>query len=247
MTQNIERVVVDPALESPSRTSEPSYRGRAVKNPPQWWQRPWIIPLVLVIGAFFAYNLHRFWGKWEESQAPIPPHQGFDAYYPLLLTHMSFGAIAMITATLQVWPAIRRNRPTVHRVSGWLYVIAALVSGIAALSILRFAPPVGRIGIGLATVVWMGTAVIGFVLARLRRYALHRAYMLVSFVTLLSIIWGVVFVEIGLRLPVTIDMVYIGYLIEGSRWAGWVVNLLILQWWLYRTAGKPLDLPQHAR
>jgi hypothetical protein len=241
MTQDLTKLA-DPV----PRTTGGTVNHRAEPTPPEWWARPWILPLVLVVLVFFGYQLHRFWGRWEESKAPLPPHFGFSAYYPLLLTHMACGAIAMLTAILQVWPAVRRNNPVLHRYSGRLYVLASLGGGTAGLLILKFAPPIGRIGIGLATVVWMASSVIGWALARAKYYALHRVYMLVSFVTLLSVIWGVVFVEIGLRITDKIDLVYIGYLIEASRWLGWVINLLILQWWLVRTASKPLDLPQPA-
>jgi hypothetical protein len=196
----------------------------------------------MVIIWFLIYQVNQFWGNWGTSRAPVAPHPGFSAYFPLLAGHMIGGFTAMSCAVLQLWPWVRNNHPVIHRASGRIYVVAALVGGTCGLTILRFAPAVGRIGIFLATIMWMSTAVIGFFLAWRGKYVLHRRFMLYSFATLMSIVWGTVIVKIGLKLPITVDPTYINYLIEAARWVGWVINLVVVQWWLLRTMRRPLDL-----
>ena len=208
---------------------------------PSWWRRPWILPLLLVILGFLAYQVNRFWGVWGTSAAPVSPHGGYTLYFPLLGTHIICGFLAMFTAALQIWPRIRRNHPAVHRVSGRIYVLATLVGGTCALLIVRFAPPAGRIGVILATTLWMATAAAGFVQARRRNYVAHRQVMVYSFAALMSIVWGTVIVQIGLALPVTINAVYMNYLFEASRWVGFLIDLLVAQWWLLRTAKRPIE------
>jgi len=217
----------------------PSLDGQINKSP-LWWQRPWIIPLAVVVLAFLAYQVNRFWGVWGTSEAPVSPHGGFTLYFPLLGIHMLGGFTAMFAAMLQVWPRLRRNHPVVHRFSGRIYVVATLIAGTGALLIVRFAPPAGRIGVIVATIIWMTTAVAGFVLARRGNYVAHRAVMLYSFAALMSIVMGVVIVELGLALPVTVNTVYLNYLLESGRWGGLLVDLMIVQWWLLRTANKPI-------
>lgn len=233
MTQNVERID-DQRSRGPAgarwRTTEP-----------HWWARPWIIPLLAVIIWFLIYQVNQFWGVWGTSKAPVSPHPGFTAYFPLLGAHMTAGFVALACATLQVWPWVRDNHPAVHRASGRIYVLASLVGGSCGLAIVRFAPPSGRLGIILATVMWMSTSAIGFVLAWRGKYVLHRRFMLYSFATLLSIIWGTVIVKVGMAFPVKVDTVYLNYLIEASRWLGWVVDLVAVQWWLLRS-GQPTEL-----
>jgi uncharacterized membrane protein len=207
----------------------------------RWWRRPWIIPLLVVILAFLAYQVNRFWGVWDTSRAPVSPHGDYSFYFPLLGTHIVCGFTAMFTAAIQVWPRIRRDHPVVHRASGRIYVVVTLAGGTAALFILRFAPPVGRVGAIVETVLWMTTAALGFAQARRGNYVAHRQLMLYSFATLMSTVWGTVIAEVGLALPVPVDAVYLNYLFEAARWAGFLANLMIVQWWLLRTANRPIE------
>ncbi|GAA3071524.1 DUF2306 domain-containing protein [Streptosporangium carneum] len=230
MTQNAEQV----GTPAP-RDDGPVKQAQAVTTgaPPRWWRRPWIIPLVLVVAGFLIFQLSPFAGV-AESQAPIPPHDGFPLYYPLLIAHMALGTVAMIAVCLQVWPWLRLRHPAVHRVSGRLYVLGALPGAVIGLVIMPFAPPVGQIGVSMATILWFATTLAGFVAARRRRYALHRRYMLYSFALVMNNVWGIVIVNTGLA----VGDISINYLLEAARWVGWVVNLMLVQWWLYRTAGR---------
>lgn len=208
----------------------------------RWWARPWVIPLVMLAFAFLGYQLNQFWGNWDTPAAPVAPHAGFPHYFWFLAGHMTGGFIAMFTAVLQLWPWLRKNHPLVHRVSGRLYVVGTLLGGTCGLIIVRFAPPAGKVGITAAVIMWMVTTVIAWVLAMRGKYELHRRFMLYSFATLMSIVWGVPIVQIGLAMPTTISPTYINYLIEASRWTGWVADLLIVQWFLLRAARRPQAL-----
>ncbi|MGX7827319.1 DUF2306 domain-containing protein [Actinokineospora sp. 24-640] len=230
MTQNMERVNL-PVAEKPASGTPNGVRPRAEKP---LWRRPWIVPLWLVVVGYLAFQLSPFVGT-PEAQAPVPPHAGFPAYYPILITHMVFGTIALLTICLQLWPWLRQTRPALHRWSGRVYVVSTVVAGVLALIIVGFAPPVGQIGVSFATLVWMGTAVAGMWAARARKFARHRRYMLYSFAVAMNNVWGVVIVNIGLALPTPPD---INYLLEAARWVGWVVNLMLVQWWLNRTADR---------
>lgn len=204
--------------------------------PRRWWRRPWMIPLVLVVAGYLVYQVSPFAGL-DEGTAPTPPHQGFPAYYPLLMVHILCGILAMTTVCLQVWPWLRLHHPAVHRASGRVYVVAALIGGVIGLILVRFAPPVGQIGVSMATLTWMATTLTGYVQARRRKYVLHRRFMLYSFAVVMNNVWGVLIVYTGMHVSAKIDF---NYLIEAARWVGWVGNLMLVQWWLYRTAGRPV-------
>jgi hypothetical protein len=196
----------------------------------------------MLVFAFLGYQLNQFWGVWDTPAAPVAPHAGFPHYFWFLAGHMTGGFICMFTAVIQLWPSLRKRYPLIHRLSGRLYVAGALLGGTCALIIVRFAPPAGKIGIIMATVMWMATALIAVGLAMRGKYELHRRFMLYSFATLMSIVWGVPIVQIGLALPKTITPVYINYLIEASRWIGWVADLLIVQWFLLRATRRGQQL-----
>ncbi|GIH75466.1 DUF2306 domain-containing protein [Planobispora longispora] len=207
----------------------------------QWWRRPWIAPLALIVVAYLIFQIRPY---VPESTAPLPDHQGFPLYYPLLVVHMIGGTLAMLTVILQVWPRIRVHHPTVHRISGRVYVVSALVSAVIGLIIVRFAPPVGQIGVVCATLLWFAFTLTGFVWARRRDWERHRRFMLYSFAIVMNNVWGVLIVNTIFAFGIQIDF---NYLLEGARWIGWVANLMIVQWWLYRTAGRPLGLPARRR
>ncbi|MFC4586709.1 DUF2306 domain-containing protein [Sphaerisporangium corydalis] len=227
----------------PRPAGEPagSPRTPASQTSPRFWRRPWIIPLLLVVVAFLYYQINPY---IPEKTAPLPPHDGFAMYYPLLVVHIVSGTLAILSACFQVWPAMRKRFPRFHRVSGRVYVIGAVVGGVAGLILVRFAPPIGQIGVTLSTTLWIATTVAAFVAARRRNWELHRRFMLYSFALVMNNLWGVFIVNVGMALKLDINFTY--YL-EAARWIGWVANLMLVQWWLYHTAGRPLDVPSRKR
>lgn len=232
MTKNIEKVRPASAEQAPvGKTRKP------------FWQRPWIVPLWVVMIGYLLFQTSPYIGQ-NEATAPLPPHDGFPAYWPILVSHMVLGTVALLLVCVQVWPWVRTHHPKVHRVSGRVYVVAVVITGVLALIIVRFAPPVGQIGISCATLVWMGTSIAGWVAARKRDFRRHRRFMLYSFAIALNNVWGVLIVNLGMALPHPPD---INYLVEAARWVGWVGNLMLVQWWLNRTEDRRLESRRAAR
>lgn len=205
------------------------------------WRRPWMFLLVLLVGAFLADELPPYLTlDRNASRVVIDPEM--PSHYPLLLGHIGFGSIALITVALQVWPWLRRNHPAIHRFSGRMYVFAgALPSGILALSIVPMIPEWrGTLGIVVHAVLWLGTTIAGYVSARRRRWAAHRKWMLYSFALALGVLWGRSMVLIVTNFAPGTD---VNYIFEVARWFGWMVNLFAVQWWLDRTSRHPAPQP----
>jgi hypothetical protein len=222
-------------LEPPGRTERPAAPAtRSVK----WYRRPWIIPLVLVTAAFLYFQLKPF-VNLDRSTAPVPPQDATLPYYYILLAHIVFGTLALVSVPLQIWTWFRRRFPVVHRWVGRLYVLSTCVAAPCGMIIVRFAPPVGQIGVSIAVSLWLITTLIGFQAARARNYRRHRKFMLFSFALVANNFWGLAITEIGFRLHLAIDLTY--YL-EAARWIGWVVNLMLVQMWLDHTARRPLNI-----
>ena len=116
-----------PALAPPEPQTRPA------PGKPRWHRRPWIVPLLIVAVAFIALRLPAYLG-FGSGETLLPFQQGFpELHRALLIGHIAFGSIALITCSLQVWPWLRRHHPKAHRISGRLYVFAGVLpSGLLA-------------------------------------------------------------------------------------------------------------------
>jgi uncharacterized membrane protein YozB (DUF420 family) len=198
-----------------------------------------IVVVALATVAFLIYQTPPYF-SFDPAHARRPMT---NLHYWLIVGHVVFGTVAVLTVVLQLWPWLRREHPAVHRWAGRVYVFGgALPAAVFAVSMWRIIPDPGSVGVVMSAVLWTGTALAGWRMGQLGRYREHRRYMLYSF----AIVWGVVLEgfaigQIGLHVLPQADF---GRLIESVRWVPWVADLVVVQWWLNHTAGRPLDLPQ---
>jgi hypothetical protein len=211
----------------------------------RWWRRPWVAPMAVIAVAFVAFSLPPYLSlDPDRSRIPPPEHLGW--YYPVLVAHVTFGSVALLTCCLQIWPWLRRRHPAVHRSVGRVYVFGgALPAGLIGLTLGAVSPfgPVARASNVLMATLWLVFTVTGFRMARQRRYVEHRRWMIRSFALTVSIItnrvWGVIwFLVLTPQLDTTFhgDQALFAQTVAGlTTWLGWVVTLLIAEWWLERT------------
>jgi uncharacterized membrane protein len=182
----------------------------------------------------------------DPASSRVPRAPGFPAHYPLLVAHVMFASIAMLTCFLQVWPWLRRRHPRVHRYTGRVYVFAGVLpAGLAGLIIGSHSPfgPILAVSDVMLALLWLTFTATGYRMARQRRYAEHRRWMLRSFALTFSIItnrfWAVI---LTLTLSPSLDTTFqsnetmLAWTISAlSGWLGWTVTLLLVEWWLERT------------
>ena len=222
----------------------------------RWWRRPWIAPFAIVAIVFVAFSLPPYLtGDPARSRVPQPP--GFALHYPLLVGHVVFGAVALLTSCLQVWPWFRNRYRVAHRIVGRVYVfVGVLPASLMALPIAAMSPfgPVARASNVLLASLWLVCTLIAYRMARRRDYAAHRRWMIRSFALTASIItnriWGV---AAYLALAPQLDSTFGGneqifsWIVAGlTTWLGWVLPLLFAQWWLER-GNEGRDLPHRPR
>ncbi len=120
---------------------------------------------------------------------------GIETAFPVLLAnadtnrgvfmaHVIAASVALAVAVPQFLPALRVRRPSLHRMTGWIYVAAILIGGLSggALAITAVPDrPVAGAGFGLLALAWLGVTGIALYLAWTRQIALHRAWMIRSF------------------------------------------------------------------
>jgi hypothetical protein len=208
-----------------------------------WWRRPWIAPLALVAVAFVAVSLPPYLGG-DPSRSRVPP--SFPLHYPILVGHVVFGSIALLSACLQIWPWFRRRYRAWHRRIGRAYVFAGVLpAGLLALPMGALSPfgPVARASNVLLASLWLAFTITGYRRARQSRYAEHRRWMIRSFTLTASIItnriWGpLAYLAIAPGLAVSDEDRLLRWTVAGlSTWLGWVIPLLCAEWWLER--GEP--------
>jgi hypothetical protein len=205
-----------------------------------WWRRPWVAPLAVVALMFVAFSLPPYL-TLDPARSRVPQPDGFDLHYPLLVAHVVFGSIALLTCWLQVWPWFRRRHRTAHRRVGRLYVFGGVLpAGVLGLVIGATSPfgPVVRVSNVMLAGLWLAVTITGYRMTRQRRYVEHRRWMIRSFALTVSIItnriWGVMWF---LVLSPRLDGAALTETVAGlSAWLGWTVTLLVAEWWLERPA-----------
>ncbi len=223
---------------APAKSVAPTIKTR------RWWWRAGVAPLMLLVAAFVAFAVPPYL-TFDPSQSRIPPPEGFAPYYPLLVAHVIFGTVAILACCFQIWPWFRVRYPAAHRAIGRVYVFGGVVpAGLLGLVIGANGPfgLVLRVSNMLLAVLWVGVTVAGFLTARRRRYVEHRRWMIRSFVLTLSIITNRVWAAVGFLVVVP----QMAGMFEGNEtlmvhtiagltgWLGWVVPLLVAEWWLER-------------
>jgi uncharacterized membrane protein len=177
--------------------------------------------LTLVAAIFLAYSLPPYFTGGSRVRPTFALH------YPLLVAHVMFASVALVTAVPQLLPWLRRNRASLHRRIGQVYVAAAVPAGICGW-VIGAATPFGPILLASDVVMaplW-----------------LHRRHMIRSVTLTFSIIsnriWIVVFAIALEPLRQSVfhgDDVIFGWVIAGlSGWLGWTIPLSVVQWWLVR-------------
>lgn len=215
---------------------------------PRWWKRPWMVPLGLVAGIFLVFSVPRYL-TLDPTLSRVPLEDSSPVLYPFVVGHVVFGAIAMITCCLQVWPWLRQTHPGIHRISGRIYVIAGVIpSGILALGmgfIGAFGPMVQTSNVMLS-LLWLGFTFAGLRAARQRRYRQHRRWMIRSFALTMSIVINrVIGVPIGIWLFTQVDTMFDGNMdlammaVSGVvGWSSWTIALIAAELWLERQAPR---------
>jgi len=224
-------------------------------------RRPWVVALALLTVIFIGYALPPYL-TLDPAGARIQPMPPYVSYYPLLVTHIFLGSVALLAACLQVWPWLRRSHPDIHRWSGRVYVTAALTASVCVMII----APMGQFGANqrvantMLAVLWFITTLAGFRAIRQRRYADHRQWMLRSVALAFSIVANRVWMFIAFAVFVpeiytgaAVDPADLNQAIGVTSSVSWVVNLLAVEWWLHRRrtsdgiTGREVGQPSSSR
>lgn len=161
----------------------------------------------------------------------------FAAHAMATRVHVGLGALFFVLVPLQFSTSIRARYLALHRWSGRLIIVLALISGLGGLyfGVLHpVAGPFERLIVGVVGTWFIVAIIVAYVSIRRGRTAAHREWMLraigaalgVSTVRLAAIPLDVVLTSYG----ATPEVVLLH-----SFWSGWVIMLLAAEWWIRRT------------
>ncbi len=145
----------------------------------------WRVPLALVaLGAVPVVAGSLRLVELTGGPAAIPSDARFDATPLPVVLHIACATVFAVLGAFQFAPSLRRHRLGWHRRAGRLVVVAGLGVALSALWLNQYVPRAGasrellyplRAAFGVAMVV---TVVLGFLAARRRDFARHRAWMI---------------------------------------------------------------------
>ncbi len=139
----------------------------------------------------------------------LNPHNSYRPYHVkvawVILPHLIFGITALLIGPLQFSTRIRRSHPNVHRALGRVYVGSVLIAAPFGLLIPFVGPkdPFFTIGVCVHASVWFITTLMAYLTARNRYIALHRQWIIRSYmlsfsfviVRVLSPVWHLITIQ----------------------------------------------------
>ena len=152
-------------------------------------------------------------------------------------THVFTSMLVLLAGFTQFSRQLQKKHPKLHRIFGYIYVIDILmVTGPAGL-LMGFYANGGissRIAFVLLAVLWMAFTGIALFKAIKKNFIAHRAFMIRSFALTLSAVslrcWKVIIANFTDIPPMDRYRII--------AWLGWVLNLLIAEWIIYKWVKK---------
>ncbi|MFI1394006.1 DUF2306 domain-containing protein [Streptomyces sp. NPDC020681] len=207
--------------------------------------------------VFLVLSLPRYL-TFDPDRSRVQQPGDFTLHYPLLVAHILFGTVAIVTCCLQVWPWLRQAHPAVHRVSGRLYVFAGALPAGALGLVVGATSPNGltmRMSSVMLSVLWLVFTIAGYRTARQRRWADHRRWMIRSFAATMAIPLNRVYAWLleATVLPApssndpAVQEAWVHNLVGNADWPGWVTTLLVAEWWLTERSARAKHKARAAR
>ncbi|MFT3724784.1 MAG: DUF2306 domain-containing protein [Hyphomonadaceae bacterium] len=145
-----------------------------------------------------------------------------------LRVHIAASGVAMLVGAFQFFKPLRQKAPTVHRWTGYIYVAACTVGGLAGGTIAFFttAGPIAGWGFFLLAVFWVPFTLLALASALRKDFAAHERWMIRSF----ALTFGAVTLRI--YLPIAIIQNHGDLPLDAYRaiaWLAWVPNLIVAE------------------
>jgi hypothetical protein len=153
----------------------------------------------------------------------------------IVLLHVFFSAIALLTGPFQFFSSIRKRR-AIHRKIGYVYFTSVFVGGLAglAMSVIAYGGLVSKIGFGSLAALWLYTAVMALLAIRRKLYARHEVWAIRCFALTFSAVTLRLYLGIFFASGLSFDTFY-----PTLGWLCWVPNLLLVEWIILKQTTEP--------
>jgi hypothetical protein len=185
--------------------------------------------MALITLQYVPINFNVAFLRLKEAELSRPYYQW--AFFG----HVYTSIFVLLAGMSQFSTTVRSRWPLAHRNLGMVYVglilLVAAPTGLV-MGIHANGGPWSQLSFCLQALLWFGFTWRALQLARQRNWPGHRAFMLRSYALTLSAVtlrlwkWGIVTVFA----PPPMDTYRL------VAWLGWLGNLLLVEWWLWRTS-----------
>lgn len=147
----------------------------------------------------------------------------------IIVVHGLTASLALCLGPFQFWPWLRRQWPRQHRWLGQAYLLAVVGAATTALPMALMAEggAVAKLSFLVLALAWLATAWQALRLARLRRFADHRVFMVRNY----ALTYGAVVFRLLLN---GLQEAGLGFeaIYSTLSWSGWLLSLLTAELWL---------------
>ncbi|MEV5026758.1 DUF2306 domain-containing protein [Paenibacillus sp. LPE1-1-1.1] len=202
-----------------------------VKKSWRWW-----LLVVVSLGVIIPFLAPYFSLEPANSRVPITSK---NVQFPLLVAHIGFAFIALISGFIQFIDRIRIKTPKVHRYFGKLYVCSVFLSGLLALVIVFYIENFTKATAFLVlSLIWLFTCWKGYRAAVMKRFDEHRTWMIRCFGVTLVAVSGRVLVPVllltyyslnGFSLPAGREKM-VEEVLNINIGVGLILNMIIVEW-----------------
>jgi uncharacterized membrane protein len=161
-----------------------------------------------------------------------PPATAQAAIKPVAMAlHMLSGGMALAVASFQLLLIKIQSSVRWHRVLGWIYGAAVLMSGFAAFAL--FGSSIGGLnadlGFSLLSAAWLLATVRAIQHARNQNWDAHQWWMIRSFSLCFAAVTLRIYLGAFFALGVPFEQFY-----TALAWLCWVPNLVVVEWFLLK-------------
>lgn len=183
-----------------------------------------VLPFMIWIGVFFMTWLFMHGADHYLRMTPDALGRYYN-YRWFLIAHITAGGGALISGIVQFWPKLRNFSWKLHRVIGYLYLLAVLVSSLSALILASTTARSISWGYSFTlqvwASVWISATFIAWWTAFRRQFKLHREWMMRSYVVTVAFLVS----GFALKIPYVQQLGSFEEVSVPMFWMGWAVPL----------------------
>jgi uncharacterized membrane protein len=199
-------------------------------------RKSWWVLVIVSLGVIIPFMAPYLTFDPDNSRVTIT---SVSIQYLVLVIHIIFAFIALVTGFLQFMDRIRMKKPKFHRYIGKMYVSSIIVSGLTSFIVVLYIEDFTKtVAFLTLTILWLFTTWKGYSKALKRNFTEHRIWMIRSFGITLVAVSGRIVVPVliltysalnGFSLPEGREKM-IEEVLNVNIWVGIVLNFIIVEW-----------------